>query len=171
VFYLNGEVLPSAPFDTEAQSMANSLWKPVAVLPLVLAGCYKYVSADHAGLAPATPVSVELSARGMTNLAPKIGENVVVVEGDVTDATASSLTLALRGVRRRGDSSVATWNGESITLASDEIGQVKRRELSRSRTVVASAALAAASVGIVVGIAKATGQASGTVGGKPSPNP
>ena len=151
--------------------LAKSLWKPVAVLPLVLAGCYKYVPADHAELAPATPVSVELSARGMINLAPKIGENVVVVEGNITDATASSLTLALQSVRRRGESSVANWNGESITLASDEIDQVKRRELSRGRTVAASAALAAASVGIVVGIAKATGQSSGTVGGKPNPNP
>jgi hypothetical protein len=151
--------------------IAKSLWKPVAVLPLVLAGCYKYVPADHAELTPATPVSVELSARGMINLAPRIGENVVVVEGNITDATASSLTLALQSVRRRGESSVANWNGESITLASDDIDQVKRRELSRGRTVAASAALAAASVGIVVGIAKATGGASGTVGGKPNPNP
>jgi len=151
--------------------IAKSLWKPVAVLPLVLAGCYKYVPADHAELAPATPVSVELSERGTVNLAPKIGQSVVVVEGNITDASASSLTLALESVRRRGESAVANWNGESITLSSDEIAQVKRRELSRSRTVVASAALAAASVGIIVGIAKATGQTSGSTGGKPSPNP
>lgn len=151
--------------------IAKSLWKPVAVLPLVLAGCYKYVPTDYAGLAAATPVSVELSARGMSNLAPKIGPNVEVVEGNITDATASSLTLALQSVRRRGESSAANWNGESITLASDEIDQIKRRELSRSRTVMASAALAAASVGIVVGIAKATGEASGSGGVKPSPNP
>jgi len=151
--------------------IAKSLWKPVAVLPLVLAGCYKYVPADHAELAPATPVSVELSERGTVNLAPKIGQSVVVVEGNITDASASSLTLALESVRRRGESAVAKWNGESITLSSDEIAQVKRRELSRSRTVVASAALAAASVGIIVGIAKATGQTSGSTGGKPSPNP
>lgn len=151
--------------------IAKSLWKPVAVLPLVLAGCYKYVPADHSELAPATPVSVELSERGTVNLAPKIGQSVVVVEGNITDASASSLTLALESVRRRGESSVANWNGESITLSSDEIAQVKRRELSRSRTVVASAALAAASVGIIVGIAKATGQTSGSTGGKPSPNP
>ena len=151
--------------------IAKSLWKPVAVVPLVLAGCYKYVPADHAELAPTTPVSVELSALGMINLAPKIGPNVVVLEGNITDATASSVTLALQSLRRRGESSVATWNGESITLASAEIDQVKRRELSRGRTVAASAALAAASVGIVVGIAKATGGASGTIGGKPNPNP
>ena len=151
--------------------IAKSLWKPVAVLPLVLAGCYKYVPADHAELAPATPVSVELSERGTVNLAPKIGQSVVVVEGNITDASASSLTLALESVRRRGESAVANWNGESITLSSDDIAQVKRRELSRSRTFAASTALVAASVGIIVGIAKATGEASGGGGPKPTPNP
>lgn len=151
--------------------MAHSMWKSAALLPLALAGCYKYVSTDHAGLTAATPVSVELSMRGTINVASKIGENVVAVEGSVTEASQSSLTLALQAVRRKGESAMSTWNGESLTLASDEISEVKRRELSRGRTAVASAALAAASVGIVVGIAKATGQASGSVGGKPSPNP
>jgi hypothetical protein len=151
--------------------IAKSLWKPVAVLPLVLAGCYKYVPADHAQLAPATPVSVELSDRGTVNVASKLGTSVVVLEGSIMNATASSLTLALESVRRRGESAVANWNGESVTLSSDEIAQVSRKELSRSRTLVASTALVAASVGIIVGIAKATGQASGSTGGKPSPNP
>jgi hypothetical protein len=151
--------------------MVNSVWKSVAALPLILAGCYKYVEADHAELSPATAVSVELSMRGTINVANRIGENVVAVEGSVRDANPSSITLALQAVRRKGENTMSTWNGESLTLASDEIGQIKRRELSRGRTAVASAALAAASVGIVVGIAKATGQASGTVGGKPSPNP
>jgi len=91
--------------------------------------------------------------------------------GTRTDASASSLTLALENIRRRGESSVANWNGESITLSLDDIAQVKRRELSRSRTVAASTVLVAASVGIIVGIAKATGQASGGGGPKPTPNP
>ena len=116
-------------------------------------------------------MSVELSERGTVNLAQKIGQSVVVVEGNITDASASSLTLALESVRRRGESTVANWNGESITLSSDDIAQVKRRELSRSRTFAASTALVAASVGIIVGIAKATGQASGGGGPKPTPNP
>lgn len=151
--------------------MAKTLWKSVAALPLALAGCYQYVSTDHAGLSPATAVSVQLSTRGTLNVASKIGENVVAVEGSVTEASPSSITLALQTVRRKGENTSSTWNGESITLTPDEIADVKRRELSRSRTTLASAALAAASVGIVVGIAKATGEASGSVGGKPSPNP
>jgi len=146
--------------------------KPAALLPLVFAaGCYQYVPVNHAGLAPATPVSVDLSSRGTVNVASKIGDNVVAVEGNVTEANESSLTIALLAVRRRGQNDVATWNGESITLSSGDIDEVRQRQLSRSRTAVASTALTAASVGLVVAIAKATGTASGTVGGKPTPNP
>ena len=145
-------------------------WKPIVVLPL-LAGCYQYVPSPRSGLPPATAVSVELSPRGTLSVANKIGDNVVTVEGNVTEANNSSLTVALLAVRRRGETAPSTWGGESITLAPDDINLVKRRQLSRSRTTLASVALGAASVGLVIGIAKATGSASGNVGGKPSPNP
>ena len=150
--------------------MAHSLLKPLIALPL-LAGCYEYAPTNHSSLSAATPVSVELSARGMANVASKIGSNVITVQGNVMESSPSSLTIALQAVRRRGENLISTWNGESITLASDDIDEVKTRQLSRGRTAVASAAVAAASVGLVVGIAKATGQASGSAGGKPSPNP
>jgi hypothetical protein len=150
--------------------MANSFWKPIVALTF-LAGCFEYVPTSRGTLSAATPVSVELSSRGTTNVASKIGSNVVAVQGSVTESTPSSLTIALAAVKRRGETAMSTWSGESITLASDDIDEVKTRRLSRRRTAVASAALAAASVGIVVGIAKATGDASGTVGGKPNPNP
>jgi len=151
--------------------MAKSLLRSLAVLPLTLAGCYHYVPTDHTQLTPATPISVELTTRGTVNVASKIGENVVAVDGNLTEANGSSLTLALQAVHRRGESAVSTWSGESITLTTDEIDQVKRRELSRGRTAVASAAVIAASVGVIVAIAKATGSASGGGGGTPPPNP
>jgi len=76
--------------------IAKSFWKPVGILPLVLAGCYKYVPTDHATLTAATPVSVELSERGTVNLAPKVGQSVVVLEGNITDASASLTTQIAR---------------------------------------------------------------------------
>ena len=138
---------------------------------LVLAGCYRYVPTSHAELPPSTPVTIELTTRGGLNVAPKLGDNVVGLEGNVAEASTSSLTLSLAGVRRRGDTAVSTWSGEAITLASEDIGQIKRRELSRSRTAVASAAVGAASVSLVIAIAKAAGKAEGSTGGKPSPSP
>lgn len=145
-------------------------FRSLAALP-ILVGCYRYVPASHAELASATPVTVELTTRGGLNVAGKIGENVVALEGTVTEATNSSLTLALVAVRRRGENAMATWSGESITLAPDDIDRIQRRELSRRRTAVASAALGAASVGLVIAIAKATGTADGSTGGKGSPAP
>ena len=150
--------------------MSISYWKPVIVLPL-LAGCYQYVETNRVGLEPSTPVAVDLSTRGSLNVADKIGANVESVEGYVTEATPAGLTLALNAVRRKGENAPSTWSGESIRLGADDIDQVKRRQLSRQRTAVASAALVAASVGIVIGIAKANGAAEGSVGGKPTPNP
>lgn len=150
--------------------MANPLWKSLAMLPLV-AGCYQYLPANRAELSTATAVSVNLSSRGTTNVAGKIGNNVVTVEGNVTDASPSSLTIALRSVRRRGETVPSTWNGESISLGPDDIDEVKTRQLSRRRTAVASALAAAASVGIVIGIAKSTGGSSGSGGGPPPPPP
>ena len=150
--------------------MPTSLWKPVVALPL-MAACYQYEPVNHAALPAATPVSVELSTRGMTNVSSKIGSNVVTLQGNVTDSSPSSLTIALLAVKRRGETAMSTWSGESITLATDDIDEVKTKRLSRGRTAVASAALVAASVGVVVGIAKATGEASGSTGGRPTPNP
>jgi uncharacterized protein with PhoU and TrkA domain len=150
--------------------MANSLWKCAAALPL-LAGCYRYVPADHAEIAPTTPVTVELTTRGTLDVASRIGDNVVTLEGNVTEANTSSLTLALLAVRRRGENTMSTWGGESITLAAGDIAEVKRREFSRKRTAAAASALGAASVGLVIAIAKATGTASGGTLGKPNPNP
>ena len=166
----SGSPTPLRDREATMKKRVSFCWKSLAALPL-LAGCYQYVPSARSDLPPATPISVELSPRGTLNVANKIGDNVVTVEGNVTEASNSSLTLALLAVRRRGETAPSTWSGESITLAPDDIYQVKRRQLSRSRTTLASVALGAASVGIVIGIAKATGSASGTVGGKPSPNP
>src|SRR5689334_14297947 len=125
--------------------MANSCWKSVVVLPLLTA-CYQYVPSTHSGIAAATPVSIDLSTSGSTNVASKIGSNVVTVEGSVTESSPSSLTIALQAVRRRGENLMSTWNGEMITLSSTDIDEVKTRRLSRGRTAAASAALLAASV-------------------------
>ena len=149
--------------------MAHSFWKPVALI--AMSGCYQYVPANQAALAATTPVSVELSARGSANVTSKIGSNVSAVQGDVTESSPSALTLAIRAVRRRGENTLSTWSGESITLAPEDIDEVKTRQLSRGRTAGASAALIAASVGLVVGVAKATGGASGSSGGRPTPTP
>lgn len=145
---------------------------PIVLLGVsVLNGCYRYVPVDASGLAPGTHVSVEVTSRGSANLQPKIGNNVTVLEGTVAASDAGGITVALLSVRRRGEVQPSTWSGESIRLASDEIAEVKGRQLSRGRTIAASAALGAAAVAVVIAIAKATGSASNGTGPRPTPTP
>lgn len=145
---------------------------PTVLLGLsALNGCYRYVPTTREALAPGTHVSIEMTSRGTANLAPRIGDRVTSVEGTISSTDADGVTLALLSVHRRGEVQPSTWSGESIHLAGDEIADVKGRQLARGRTIVAATALGAAAVGLVIAIAKATGQASGGAGGRPIPNP
>lgn len=145
---------------------------PTIFLLAAVGGCYRYVPTPHTSLAPGAYVAVDLTSRGSANAAPRIGDNVASLEGTVSATDGSGgITLALAAVKRRGENLASTWGGESIRLSGDDIAEIKGRQLSRGRTIVASTALGAASVGFIIGIAKATGLVGGTSGGKPIPPP
>lgn len=136
-------------------------------------GCYNYISATNpADLTHGAEVSIDLTSTGAANVRPSIGDFVTTVEGRVSEAGPEGITLELMSVKRRGDVSPSTWHGESLQLGISDIGEIQRRELSRGKTAVAITALAAASVGLVIAIAKATGllEVSGGAG-KPIPPP
>ena len=134
--------------------------------------CYRYVPVEPGALPSGTEVAVDLSSTGSANVRPSLGDFATRLEGRVTEADASGITLLLSSVQRRGEVQPSTWNGESIKLASADIAGMKTRQLSRGRTTVAAVALGAASVGLVIAIAKAVGllEVSGG-GGKPIPPP
>lgn len=135
-------------------------------------GCYKYVAAETSSLTTGRDVAIDLSSAGTVNVRPAIGDFATRVEGRVTQASASGITLALHAVRRRGEVQSSTWNGESLDLASGDIAAVRTREFSRSRTTVSAIALGSVGVGLVIAIARAVGllEVSGG-GGKPIPPP
>jgi hypothetical protein len=145
-----------------------------AILLVVSAvsGCYRYVPTTRTSLAPGASVSVALTLQGSINAAPRIGNDVASLEGTVSDTDSSGgMTLSLLSVRRRGENLPSTWNGESIRLSSEDIAEIRGRKLSHGRTVAAWTALGVASVGIIVGIAKATDLVGGSSGGRPIPTP
>lgn len=145
-----------------------------AILLLVSAvsGCYRYVPTTHTSLAPGASVSVALTLQGSINAARSIGNNVASVEGIVsnTDSTGG-ITLSLLSVRRQGENLPSTWSGESIRLSSEDIAEIRGKQLSRGRTVAAWTVLGAASVGLIVAIARAVDNVSGGGGGRPIPTP
>jgi hypothetical protein len=143
----------------------------ILVASVAVAGCYRYVPAANLAVPTGSRVSVELTSAGTATLRPTLGDFVTKIEGDVTQATPSQLTLALVTVHRRGEIAPSTWHGESIQVGSSDVETVRQRQLSRGKTTAAFIALGAAGAGLVYAIAKATGLVSGDVGSRPPPNP
>jgi hypothetical protein len=134
--------------------------------------CYRYVPVEPSSLASGTEVTVDLSSAGSATVRPSVGDFATRLEGRVSESSTSGITLLLSTVQRRGEVQPSTWNGESIRLSTADIAGMRTRELSRGRTTVAAVALGAATVGLVVAIARAVGllEVSGG-GGKPIPPP
>jgi hypothetical protein len=143
-----------------------------AILFLVLsaAGCYRYVPTEAPTVSSGKRVMIDLTSTGTANVRSALGDFVTSVEGRVSEANSAGMSISLIGVRRRGDSAPSTWSGETLRLASTDIYQVREHELSRSRTTLASVALGATSVAVIVAIARATGLAGGS-SGRPINNP
>ena len=137
----------------------------------LLSGCYHYIPVANTSLAPGTLVSVNVSTRGAERLSPSLGTSVSVLDGAVVSANGGGMTLALKSIRRRGELQPSSWAGEPISLAADDVERVQERRLSRGRTFAAATALVAGAVGVIIAIAKASGNASGGPGGRPIPNP
>jgi hypothetical protein len=134
--------------------------------------CYRYIPVEPGSLTSGTEVAVDLSSTGSATVRPSLGDFATRLEGRVSESSASGITLLLSAVQRRGEVQPSTWNGESIRLGTSDIAGLKTRELSRGRTTVAAVALGAASVGLVIAIARAVGilEVSGS-GPKPIPPP
>ena len=144
----------------------------ILLLVCAVGGCYRYVAVPRTSLAPGSYVSVALTSRGSANAAPRIGDNVASLEGTVSDTDSSGgMTLSLLSVTRRGENLASTWSGETIRLSSEDIAEIKGKQLSHGRTVAAWTALGAASVVLIVAIAKATDLVGGSSGGRPIPTP
>ena len=135
-------------------------------------GCYRYVVVEPGAITPGSEVAIELTSAGTASVRPAIGDFATKLEGRITESGADGLTLQLSSVQRRGDVSPSIWTGETIRLGTTDIDQINLRQFARGRTTVAAVALGAASVGLVIAIAKAVGllEVSGS-GGKPIPPP
>ncbi len=135
-------------------------------------GCYRYVPVEPGAVTPGTEVAVDLTSTGTANVRPAVGDFAERLEGRITESSADGLTLQLTSVQRRGEPKPSTWTGETIRLGTADIDGLNLRQFARGRTTVAAVALGAASVGLVIAIAKAVGilEVSGSTG-KPIPPP
>lgn len=137
---------------------------------LTTAGCHDYARVEPGSIATGAAVRVDLSSRGTTNLTQALGPGVRQLEGRLRQSADGRFVLSVERLRRRGEPTV-NWTGESVTLASDDVEEVRHRTISRSRTAIAAASAAAVAIGTIVAIATSNGNARGSDGRPPSSSP
>jgi len=112
-----------------------------AILLVALGACHSWAPID-AGVSPrGLRVRAELTDRGTADFGTLLGSGVGEVEGVVTSASDTSLTLAVSLVRQRSGVE-QLWKGEGVTIPSRLIARVHEQRFSRGRTTLVAAASA-----------------------------
>lgn len=107
-------------------------------LGLLLTGCYRYVPTDLASIRPAENVRVRVTEPAAARLVREFGTYLTELEGQIVREGSDSVSLTVpigrdyRGVALEGGRQVL-WLGDS------EVVGLRRREFSRTRTVLVSA--------------------------------
>lgn len=156
--------------------MAGRVARATLLLPVAawsLVGCYAYLPAatvpgGDAALAGRT-VRVTLTADGTRRVEPTLGAGVQEVEGVVERATADSLSMTVRQVTTATRERFAS-TGATVTLPRAVVSGTGVQELSRSRTAILAAGVAAV-LGSIAALVSASSGGSGTGDTGPSPQP
>ena len=100
-----------------------------------LAGCYTWHPVSLANPSRGARLDVVLSPVGTAALADSLGAGTVEVEGDVLQADAAGLRLAVRQViDTRG--TTHGWSGEPVLIAPVYVSEVSQRRLAVGGTML-----------------------------------
>lgn len=132
----------------------------------VLNGCYSTTLLTGAPV-PETQVVLNLTDAGRVAYGEQIGRGVGEVEGIVESASDSALVVRITAVRN-ASGRLETWNGERFVFARSNITNVRERTLSRTRTALLGAAIAAGVTALFL-TAKLLGGGSDTPREEPRP--
>ena len=142
-----------------ARSAAPRLCVSLLLGPSAVSGCYRYVPIDPAAARPEEEVRVQLTDAAAARLARELGTYTGRLEGQLGRGAGDSVSVALRiGREYRGVSLESTR--QVLVLGRSEVVDVRRRELSRTRTALAG-----------VGALAAFAVVAGTVSQLGDPNP
>lgn len=135
-----------------------------------LCGCYRYAPmAGEPVPTVGTSVRALLTTEGATALAPRIGREVMALDGRVVRVEEGAAVLAVSRTLTR-DSTEALWEGgEPIRLPREAVAGYERRVLDRRRTAGAAVLGAGALFAIGRIIASISGSGGMGVGGGTTP--
>lgn len=119
----------------------------MCLAPALLAGCYTYTRAP-AVLEPGARVSLEINDLGRMQLAEHVGPSVVRIDGWLVSSDDSVYTLRVEKTTNLRGGTVP-WSGEQTTIRKAWIDELRLKQFSASRTIIASTALAAGMVGFI----------------------
>ena len=147
-----------------ARSIAGCL------LGLSLCGCYRYVPVELASVQRAEFVRVDVTEQAAVRLVKDFGAYLTSLEGQFSREGTDSVSVTVpvsrdyRGVSLEG-------GRQTLFLGLQEVKGVRRREFSRSRTIVVSAGSLVVFAAIVAGVAQWGDPNSEVVEPPPPPPP
>ena len=128
---------------------------------LATAGCYTYVPLETATPPVGETMLFHITDRGRVGLAESFGSGLMRVEGRLTRIDTRDYVMDVFRVAQL-DGTRSTWSGESVRLDKEFVGQVQRRQLSRTRTYALAAGITAG-----VAVLAASGNLLGAFSGDP----
>jgi hypothetical protein len=146
-------------------------WAACGAITLV-GGCYRYTPLVEGGSATGVEVRLSLGSNVSPELYRVLGDRTVAVEGRVTNASDSALTVSISGTRKADDVKTVAWTGEPVHIPRAAIAGVQRRTLDKKRTfgIAGLAVLGAAGIKLLVdGFGSKSGGDDNGGGGPPPP--
>jgi hypothetical protein len=131
---------------------------------LMATSCTVYTPVRGVEAASGTDVRLHLSDKGAVDLAPRIGPRARQLEGTLKQATDSSMLVSVRRVTREGGGE-DTYDGQDISIPSQDIETAESSRTSAPRSVLTAGAILAS----VFLAAKGAGDISGGSSSRPPP--
>ena len=102
---------------------------------MLFSGCYTYSAQLADRPAPGTEIAATLNDRGRVDLAQQLGPEVWQVEGSLTGADDSTVTISMLRTTTLEHADMR-WAGEVVTIRRDYFRSMMGRRFSPGRTVV-----------------------------------
>jgi hypothetical protein len=129
----------------------------LAIATMANAGCYSYVPVSFQAVGSKEDVRVRVTEGAAARLAKDLGTFSTEVDGQLAPEGADSISLGVPIDRSYRGTTIGTTT-QTIFLSRSEVVEVRRREFSRSRTVLVSAGIVAGFGALAAGIVQLVDQ-------------